>query len=159
MSYETVTERIKLILSTVEGVYNIHTYLRDIEDEKKFEQAFKIETPQGPLLACWLMTRKAVPTTRPSVDANALLDITHSIEIQGMYSLQDEKQSELDFQKIIDNVLQRFKTKFLLEDDSGVALTGIIRTSELSIPEIGYGQFGNMFVHFCRMVISVEERL
>lgn len=159
MSYETVTDRIKLIMNTVENVYNVHTYLRDISDEKKFEDAFKIETPQGSLVACWVMTRKSIPTTRPAIDANAILDVTHNIEIQGMYSLQDEKQSEIDFQKIIDNLLQRFKTKFLLEDESGVALSNVIGTSELSVPEIGHGQFGNLFVHFCRMLISVEERL
>lgn len=159
MSYETVTDRIKLILQTVEGVYNVHTYLRDISDEKKFEEAFKIETPSGPILSCWVMTRKSIPTDRPSIDANAILDVTHNIELQGMYGLEDEKQSELTFQKQIDNILQKFKTKFLLEDDSGTALDGVIRTGEISFPEIGHGQFSNMFVHYCRMLISVEERL
>lgn len=159
MSYETVTDRIKLIMNTVPDVFNVHTYFRDIPNEGDFEKAFKIETTGGSILTGWMMTRKAVPTERPAIDANAILDVTHNIEIQGMYGLEDAKQSEITFQKIIDNLLLQFKTKFLLEDDAGAALTGVVLTSELSVPEIGYGQFANYFVHYCRMLISVQERL
>lgn len=159
MSYETVTDRIKLILQTVPNVTNIHTYLRDIPDEKKFEEAFKSDTPQGAVLSAWMMTRKSVPIERPALDANAMIDVTHNIEIQGLFGLEDQKQSELTFQKIIDDIISKFKTKFTLEDDSGVSLAGVIRVSELNVPEIGHGQFSNLFAHYCRVIISVEERI
>lgn len=159
MSYETVTDRLKLILNTVEGVYNIHTYLRDIPDEKEFEAAFKVETPQGPAISAWLMTRRSMPMKRPEIAANAVLDVTHNIEIQGLYGLQDQNATELDFQKIIDKIATQFKTKYTLEDESGVSLTGVTRVSDLNFVEIGHGQFSNYFVHFCRLQISVEERI
>ena len=159
MSYQTVTDRIKSILETVEGVYNVHTYFRDIPDEQKFLEAFMVETPKGNVLSSWMMTRKSVATERPSMSANSILDVTHNIEIQGIYKLEDESQTEIYFQKIIDNILDRLKTKYTLEDSSGVSLAGITQVSEINISEIGYGQFSNYFVHFCRMNIAVEERI
>lgn len=159
MSYETVSERIKLILSTVEGVYNVHTYMRDFQNESDFEKGFKVETEKGPLLSSWMMTRKSIPAVRPNIDGNSALDVTHNIEVQGTHGMLDEKESELTFQKLIDNILLRFKTKFTLEDESGVSLSGVIRVSELNFTEIGVGQFSNYFVHYCRFLISVQERI
>ena len=159
MSYETVSKRLKDILDRIENVFNVHTYFRDIPDETEFQKAFSISTPDGNLLTAWMMTRNSLDSDRPGVDAQSILDVTHKIEVQGFYGLEDSKQSELKFQEIIDNIMAKFKTKFLLEDASGSALPGVIMVSEVTIPEIGHGQFSNYFVHFCRVLISVKERL
>jgi hypothetical protein len=159
VSYETVSTRLKDILDRIENVHNVHEYFRDIPDEAEFQKAFSVSTPDGTLLTAWMMTRNALQSSRPGIDAQAILDVTHRIEIQGFYGMEDAKQSELKFQEIIDNIIVKLRTKFLLEDEAGSPLTGVIKVNTVEVPEIGHGQFSSYFVHFARVLISVEERL
>lgn len=159
MSYETISNRLKDILLTVAGVYNVHTYYRDINSEEKFAEAFMVDLQDKKLLTAWIMTRTEAPATRPNMDAGSMLDVMHKFEIQGFYGIYDEGGSELEFQGIVDNILNAFRTKPNLEDTSGVALTGVIGSGEPQVLDIGHGQFSNYFVHFCRLQLSVKERL
>lgn len=160
MSYETVTTRIKQTLERVDGIYNVHTYLRDIPDENEFETAFKVKTPDGDLLSAWMMTRISLTAEQPTIDYASIYDVSHKIELQGFYGLSDQDSSETKFQEILDNLMNKFRTKFALEDETtGVALAGITLAEPLQITEIGHGQFSNYFVHFCRVLLSIKERL
>lgn len=159
MSYETITNRLKLILDGVDGIHNVHTFMRDIPDEEKFEKAFSI-TQQGEdtLLTAWMMTRTSLGTARDNI-GDDVMTLIHNIEIQGFYALKDDDESELKFQQIIDDLVARFRTRFQLEDDSGIVLADIEQTTLSDVVEIGHGQLSNYFVHFCRMVLSIKERL
>jgi hypothetical protein len=89
----------------------------------------------------------------------AVLDITHKIEMQGFYGLTDAAESERTFQGIVDNILTTFRAKYLLQDSAGVPLAGIIEVDAAQANEIGHGQFGSNFVHFARVLLSVKERV
>lgn len=159
MSWDTVADRLKTILSSVDGVYNVHRYMRDIPDEAKFEEAFSVDIEGKTILTGWMFTRKSIPVERPTLDANAALDCSYNIEVQGIMAMSDQDKSEITFQRAIDGILTKLKGKYLLEDDSGVPLTGILKTGELQVDDVGHGQFSNIFVHFCRMSLSVTERI
>ncbi len=160
MSWDTVSLRLKEILQAVDGVYNVHQYFRDVPNETKFEETFSVDVDGQTLITGWMITRKQVQSQRSTMDATATLDVTHRVEIQGIMGLNDEAKSELLFQRSVDGVLNKLKGKFLLESDAtGVALAGVLTTSEMNIDEIGHGSFSNIFIHFCRMTLSVTERI
>jgi hypothetical protein len=160
MSYETISLRIKEIMDRVDGIYNVHTYLRDIPDEADFEAAFSVKTLDENIVTAWMMTRLSVAAEQPTIDTAQIYDVTHRMEIQGFYGLSDAQASEKSFQDIIDNLLNKFRMKFCLEDETtGAQLSGLLVVEPLQITEIGHGQFSNYFVHFCRMLLSVKERL
>lgn len=160
MSWETVATRTKEILERVDWVYNVHKFFRDIKNETEFQDAFSVDVDGKTLLTGWMITRKSIDVKRPHLDANATLDCAYKIDIQGIMGMSDAEQSELLFQKAIDGILLKLKGKYLLEDETnGVALSGIVKTSELQVEEIGHGQFSNLFVHFCRMSLLVTERI
>lgn len=160
MSWDLVSARLKEIMQSVDGVYNVHRYFRDIPSEEKFKDAFTVDLDGKTVITGWMMTRRAVPTERPNQDANATLDCSYNVEIEGLMGLDDQNESELLFQRAVDNLLLKFKSKFLLESESGsVPLAGIVKTSEVRIDEIGHGQFSNIFVHFCRINMTITERI
>lgn len=160
MSWDTVSQRLKDIMQRVDGVYNVHRFFRDIPDDAAFQDAFSVDVDGKTLLTGWMITRKRIEVERPTLDANAALDCSYQVEIQGIMGLSDTEQTEILFQKAIDNILTKLKSKYLLESEvDGVALSGVLKTSELQIEEIGHGQFSNYFVHFCRMVLLVTERI
>jgi len=159
MSYETISNRIKDILNGVAGVHNVHTYMRDISDEEEFERAFSIPIDgEETLLTSWMITRKSLATERQNLGTD-VITVTHNIEIEGFYALKDAEQSELKFQEILDQIITRFKSRFQLEDDGSNVLAGIEQTAAFEIPEIGHGEFSNYFVHFCRVVLFIKERI
>ena len=159
MSYKIITKRIADIMQTIIGVYNVHTYFRDIPDDEEFQKAFTVEVGDKSIMTAWMMTRNSIQAERPSLDTQTIMDVTHRIEVQGFYGMLDSEASEKDFQEVIDNINFLFRTKFKLEDATGAALAGVIIVGEPQFVEIGHGQFSNYFVHFCRMLLSIQERL
>jgi len=160
MSYRIIADRVKSIMQRIDGVHNVHLYLRDVPDEAEFISTFTVQLETKTVLTAWMLTRTGLEVTHPTFDVTHMYDVKHRVEIQGFYGLSDAEESELEFQAVVDEILDKFRKKYLLEDEiTGVALAGVILCDPIQVLEIGHGQFSNYFVHFTRLLLSVTERL
>lgn len=160
MSYETVRERIAELLLGIEGIENVHQYVRDIRKETIFKEAFVVrgQGQENDRVNGWQVSRTSFVEDYACMGQRHA-DRTHQFEITGYYSLNDIEGSELVFQDLIDKICDEFRGRDQLQDKDNNPLEFCARARLISGTGIGHATFGNYFVHSCVLSMEVVERL
>lgn len=151
MSYQGIRDALASRLGAVSGVYNVQKFHR--HHKSGFDDsAFKSLFLQSQELSAWRMTRTAV-SNEQCPDSDNVVIRQHSIEIQGLHGLRDGESSELEFQDLVDAVLND-----LCNGDrtlGGAAKTHALPQVQRITPVIFYG----ILAHEAILTLTVEENI
>lgn len=100
MSQPAIRDALKALFLTVPNVGQVHRYERYFRDESKFKDCY-VYTPAGGTkqLRGWWLRRKA--TQESSLGVGRTLEV-NTWSIRGYMSLNDEAESELEFDAVIE---------------------------------------------------------
>lgn len=117
MSYSTVQAALVSVVSGVSGVVNVHGYLRRSNTIQKRIDEFV--DPDTEILHTWMLTRVAAPSV-----GNLDGDVTrrHTFHIHGYYSINDEDESEVTFQNLVEAVLDELNDNRQVTEDGDAAV-------------------------------------
>jgi len=94
-----------------------------------------------------MISRKARRDTQSSNVSNT---IQHDFYLRGYYGLEDAKETELLFNKIVDGVCEAFRPQGSLD--------GIIELIEpVQVSDIDYRELHGVLCHFAECTITVQE--
>lgn len=144
MSEATIRAQIKSILSGVSGIGEVYDYQRWASTWEKFLDLFKTDADK---INGWMITRSATPATVESTTHESRI---HQYKIRGVYGLNDEDETEITFQALIESVASAFRAKRTLNataEDSG----------PLSVSVVENRMFGGVLCHFCELDLPAEE--
>ena len=145
MSYRTIVDEIVNRISQVENVGIVHPYQRYTYEADGFKTLFK--DARTSTVRAWLVSRVAIRDEQSADSANT---VVHTFEILGFMSLSDVRESELEFQELVDAVAAQFRPQGRL---GGVCEQ--IRPIQVEI--IARDKISGHFCHTCRMTIEVQE--
>lgn len=160
MSWQTIRERLKSNMLEIEGVYNVSTFMRNLKDQANFEKYMTVNRPNvaTDLLAGWFISRYKREEEYQNLGTTSAT-ATHFVKMEGFYGFNEESESELAFQDIIDRIADSMRSRYLLEDADGNPLSGIQQMRLIDVADITHSQFGKYLVHSCRINLEILERL
>ena len=152
MSFSDVRDEVKKILDAIDGIGEVHAYLR----HSTFWDEYLKRHVKGGQINDWEITRTATAqeliAIGGSVGTEPYFHDTHSVLITGRMSLKDDEKSEQDFQALVDKVVAAFRVKNLLNG-------AVLLPRQAQVPVIEHQTFGGILVHFCQVTFEAIERV
>jgi len=152
MSYVAIRDNIISQLEAVTpSIGSINDYRRHITTWEKYFREFA----NNGQIKEWEVTRTevehGVEAVQNQAGTEALYFNRHFFLITGYVSLDDDAESEKDFQDTIELIRTRFQENDLLGGT-------VVRHADLQVPTIDHLSFGGVLVHFVEMTLEAEER-
>lgn len=149
-SWEAVVDEIVKVLKTVTGVDRVYPYLRDVHDEYAFFAALGAVDEESRLHG-WFVTRTRIDEERqPGLTPIQQAALRHNVMIEGYYSKNDERGTELEFQQLVDDIVSTLIPHLSYNDT-------VEDTEPLNV-SIGYELLGPYLLHTCTIFFTVKER-
>lgn len=145
MSLEAIREQIVTILSSVDGVENVHQYQRWASTWEKFLDHFKDEATGK--INGWTISREKTPAICESTTHD---NRSHNFRIRGYYGLKDEDGSEIVFQDLIEDICAAFRIKYQLNNTAS-------NTEPVQVEIVDLRMFGTVLCHYCELLLIAEE--
>lgn len=146
-SYVLIAEKLAARIAAVPNVGKVHSYQRHVNDPEQRHALFKDTANER--LSVWMISRSSFGDQQYASTAN---EINSEYIIRGYMAVDDDRQSEHIFQKLIDAISDVFRPQDDL--DGVVELTGPIQVSA-----IGYVDWAGVFVHSAELRLTVREFL
>jgi len=147
MSLKTIRNTLKALLLTVDGIGVVHDYERW---SANWSDLLKHYESYGRLNG-WALSRKASPsewTAMPEAERR------HTIQITGIYSLNDAAASELVFQDLIEAIVDQVNRAVVADPTFGGAC---LTASPLEVKTVEPRMFGEVLCHYCELTITVTD--
>ena len=155
MNFAAAREQVKIILEGVDDIGQVHDYRRhtdkwaEIRNGKTWTKKMQFHV--------WEITRDSmeedISTIGNSGGFEPLYTDIHNILVIGHLALNDDDESEKQFQDLIDNIVAAFrKPETTLLND--VALL----PSEMQVEIIAHEMFGGVLCHHCQMTFKAILR-
>lgn len=152
MGWKAIREEIRKRLLSVDGIHTVYEYVRDLNNPDDIDES--VMMPGNRQLSVWQFTRnnvsiyrgpdRGVPTSQSIVE--------HSVIIEGIYGFNDERATELEWQDIIDRVIDVLVPTIHLGNTAELVYDIVVR-------EIGFTRFGNILCHSCKISMKIAERI
>lgn len=128
MSEATIKAGIVSTLQEINGVGVVHSYVRRTRSLAKFLELMR----SGNVVNGWTVCRKS---TSSEWSAMSTVQRIYNFEITGMYQLDDENASEINFQALLDAIFDKFITDCTI---GGTCLN----SDPINIADVGDNDFG-----------------
>ncbi len=146
-SYVLIAERIAARIAGIPNVGKVHSYQRHVNDPEKRSALFK--DTGNDRLSVWMISRSSFGDQQYASTAN---EINSEYVIRGYMAVDDDRQSEHVFQKLVDAISEEFRPQDDL--DGSVEMAGPIQA-----PAIGYVDWSGVLVHSAELRLPVREFL
>lgn len=144
-SYITIADAIVRRLATVDNIGIVHNRTRNLIKPDVFKTAC-IDSTTG-IVAAWFIARKSRADAQSSNISNTIL---HTFYFRGYYGFQDDKQTELTFNKIIDEVCEAFRPQGSLDD-----VVELI--APVQVQDIDFRELHGVLCHYAECTLTVQE--
>lgn len=152
MAFEEVRDAIKTLLEAVDGVGEVHDYVRHTVF---WDEYFRDHVDAGKINT-WEITRRAaaqeITNVQGATATEPYFDDTHSVVIIGRVVLNDAKKSEQEFQAVIDRIVAAVRLDTLL---GGV----VLKPRSAQVPLIEHRMFGGVLAHYVEITFEAIERV
>lgn len=152
MSFATLRDRVKTTLEAVSGIGQVYDFLRHLT----FWEEVKRDIVKDGQVNIWEITRLAAeqdldaPQNQVGVEAN--FQDRHNIAIFGHVAVDDEKESEKQFQDLIDAIIAAFRLDNTL---GGLVLI----PQQPQLLSVGHEMFASVLCHACQISFLAIERV
>lgn len=148
MSLPTIRTGIINAMSTVQDIGLVHGYERYASKQKDFRTLYL----NGQQVLGWFVRRASTRERTFSAGAN---EITHQWQIRGYMSLDDEQESELTFDDLLESLRAAFRDDPTL---GGTVETTIVNNEiGLQIEDTGPVMFAGILCHGCRTTLNTQH--
>jgi hypothetical protein len=152
VSWETIRDKMSELLEAVPDVGQVHKYRRHTTF---WDGYFRTHTKDG-LFHSWEITRVGLAETLLAIGGATSVEpcfrAVHSVEITGRMAVDDDRESELIFQDLIERIRADFR--------ADTTFSGVLELpANLQVPEIGHDTFGGVLVHFVTLTLAASERV
>ena len=144
-TYVQISDEIAQRLSTVDNIGRVYPFQRNIADAQKLKEL--CWDPQQERIATWWISREGWRDEQSSNIENTRSSVFVLI---GVMAVEDDKQTELIFQKVCDDVATEFRAQTSL--NSAVELT-----RPLQARLIGYSTFAGILCHTAQLTMEIQE--
>ena len=150
MSYATIAGVIEAVLMTVDGTGQTHRYQRYYkEGDPKDPYLYKDAEGDPETVRTWMISRSAVTEDQATGMSS---EIHHTMTMRGYLAVQDGRETEVEFQAIIDAVMAAFRPQDRL------AVKPVV---EVHFPaqaeEIGYAMLAGVLCHYAELTMELLE--
>ncbi len=151
MSFATVRDAFIKLLKNVDGIGVVHNRIRHLTFWNKFFEAVNKDGQ----LSTWEVSRRALAEEIASVGGaegnEPCYTDTDTVLLVGRMAVNDEGESEIQFQNIIDAVTVAVRKDNRL---GGAYLQPAFMQTEL----IEHRTYGSVLVHYCEMTLEARRR-
>ncbi len=144
-TYAEIAQAIARRIAGVADVGQVHEYQRYFNDEKTFKVLFFDETNER--VCGWTVTRES---WEESGSPNSGYQRRSTFVIRGYMGTDDANRTEIEFQKLIENVCAEIESQYTFDD-----------TIELNDPPnlrlCAYGELFGVRCHHCEISIVAQE--
>ncbi|MCK9569427.1 hypothetical protein M0R72_10855 [Candidatus Pacearchaeota archaeon] len=145
-NYLQIAQEIGRYLSLVEGAGRVHLFKRPIRELARLKELMFDSTQDR--ICGWIISREA-PIKEDELTNEDNLRISTFV-MRGYYSFLDEKETELAFQQLIDDVFDAFRPS---DDLNGTCE----KTYPVQAREISHIEIGTVVCHYCELTLDVQE--
>lgn len=153
MTWPVILGKVKTIVSAVVEVGNVYDKLR----QTRFWDDFINRNISSGRVNIWEITRVQRRRELIGVSNFNVWHVRHTVLIRGQLGVRDQKDTEIDFQKMIDDIDTGFKDDPLLGPTPGSE--SLILPLEPSEPIIGHRMTNSVLVHFGVFQFEAIERV
>lgn len=153
MTWPAIQGKIKVIVEAVAETGNVYDKLR----QTRFWDDFINRNIAAGRVNIWEITRVQRRRELIGVSNLNVWHVRHMVVIRGQLGVNDKKDSEIDFQKMIDDIDTGFKNDPLLGPTPGTE--SLILPLEPSEPIIGHRMVNSVLVHFGVFQFEAIERV
>lgn len=146
MSLAGIRTEIRNILISVDGIEKVYEYERWTNRGEKFMDLYFDSNNK---LNGWEITRSVTEELKESLGSWRRI---YTFIIRGYYGLQDEAESELAFNALIEAIADKFRANPNLN-------TTCIYHDWLQVDLVEPRMFSNFLVHYCELSLRVYETL
>jgi len=147
---ETKVAEIKAVLEVITDLKNIYKRDRWTVDPQQFRNLFTEPiSGKNRRVHTWMIGREGFRETK---DYQVRFIRTHSIIIRGFFAFNEEKDSWTAFQSLIDKISAGLRNNQTIWN---ACSEGVEEAVQARL--IGYEFFGEVFCHYCELVLEVEE--
>ena len=154
MSFADIRAEIVTILKSVDGVGQVHDYIRHTTFWNEY---FKNHT-KNMQVNTWEVSRRAmnedVSAVENQLSVEPFFNDVHQVIIFGRMSLNDDKASEKTFQALISAIVAAFR-----QDPNNLLNGKVFLPRQLQTPIIEPRTYGGVLCHFCEMNYEAIERV
>lgn len=144
-SYIQISDAIAVRLATVENIGRTWNRTRNLIKPDIFKAA--CVNPTTGQVAAWFVARKSRADSQSSNISNTIL---HTFYLRGYYGFQDDRETELVFNKIVDGVCEAFRPQGSL--DSIVELIAPVQ-----VLDIDFRELHSVLCHYAECTLTVQE--
>lgn len=146
MSEATIRAAIK---STLEGVSNIGPVHDRMRWTRSLAELLKMLEDDDGTVNGWMIHRASASATRYP---NGRVDREHQYRILGIYKLDDDDDTDSDFQAL----LEAIHDAFISDGTLGGACTW---SDAIQITDIDTEEYGNRLYHVAELTLAAQERI
>jgi hypothetical protein len=147
MALSTVRNKLKEVLLSVSGIDLVYLYERSTGgDWGKYLSLFQ---QANGTIAGWMITRRQTPA-RPG--GQTWLERTHFFDIYGIAGLQDDEATELNFQDLVETIVQTFWTARASLPSDVTYILGPVQVNSITNKT-----FGRILCHTAHLSIAVTD--
>lgn len=154
MSYQEIVDFIYNLLTQVEGIGKVYKYERWVIRESDFANIYTtnkiVNGKEIKYINGWEITRSEVEETIYDTGENWR---KHHFIIRGFYGVDDQNASSLEFQYLIEAILEKLRSAYTREDVSWFF------PDPPRVNFITTIMFGNYLVHTCEIEWVISELL
>jgi len=152
MAFAEIRSRIVGLLKTVDGIGEVHDFRRHTTTWETLLSRGRKDFQ----FSHWEVTRSAARQALDAVEGLSgvepwFQDI-HDVLIIGRVGLDDERETEKEFQALIDRIVEKIRQNNMLGNV-------LLLPRSLQVPVISHMMYGGVLVHYCEMTFEAIERV
>ena len=144
-TYTQIVDAIAFRIAQVENTGRVWTRQRNLIKPEVFKDA--CVNPTTGIVSSWMISRKARGDVQSANQSNT---IRHTFYLRGYYGLEDNRETELLFNTVVDNLCEAFRPQS--------SLGSIIELIEpVQVLDIDYRELHGVLCHFAECTLTVQE--
>ena len=151
MTFAVVRTQLAILLKTVTGIGKVHEFIR----HSRFLNEYLAKNKDVTKINVCEISRIAFEQELFGVGnlvSDGLFHDTHTTIIRLYQTVNDELETEIAFQNLIDAIVLKIRQNNTLNGT-------VILPKQLQAPTIGHETFGGVLVHFAEMTFEAIERV
>lgn len=148
-------------LATVAGVGNVYRYRRRVNDEAAFQRIY-VHQPTGWPNAWFVSLATATPrvsergTGFQRIGGGSVGDTltTYTLQIEGHYGHDDERETQTTFEDLVDAVALSFDRVGLITANASAFFQSPTQVQQVSYIEVA----GRFLMHYARIAVAVRGK-
>jgi hypothetical protein len=144
-SYITIADAVAVRLAQVTNIGKVHTFQRNINKPEVFKE--KCFDPAQGRIATWMLSRESRSDRQA---ANVSNEIQHAVKLRGYMAVEDNAETELIFQKVVDAVCEAFRPQTSLGGIAELILP-------VQVPTIAYIELHGVLCHYAECTLTIQE--